>query len=110
MKSDNDAGIPLQFKIQSYCRQVLVGCDGARSVVAHWMGRSEPRAVGQTAIRGVAEFKSGHQLEPRVEQVIGKGVRAGIVPISQNKVYWFVLFNKTASGNKLRLFYIHFPS
>lgn len=77
--------------------KVLVGCDGARSVVAQWMGLSEPRAVGQTAIRGLAEFNSGHQFQSRVEQIIGQGVRAGLVPVTQYKVYWFILFNTTAS-------------
>lgn len=85
--------------------QVLVGCDGARSVVASWMGRSEPQPVGQMAIRGMAEFENGHNFEPRVEQLIGQGVRAGLVPVSKTKVYWFVLFNINSSGT-LPLFFL----
>ena len=84
--------------------QVLVGCDGARSVVASWMGLPEPQPVGQTAIRGLSEFKSGHDFEPRVEQIIGQGVRAGLVPVTKNKVYWFVVFNTTPSGTKIPAF------
>ncbi|KAG0606879.1 hypothetical protein M758_9G175700 [Ceratodon purpureus] len=77
--------------------KVLVGCDGARSVVASWMGRTEPKPVGQTAIRGLSDFKSNHNFELRVEQIIGQGVRAGLVPVTKNKVYWFVVFNTTPS-------------
>lgn len=77
--------------------KVLVGCDGARSVVASWMGRPEPQSVGQTAIRGLSDFESNHSFKPRVEQIIGQGVRAGLVPVTKNKVYWFVVFNTTPS-------------
>ena len=78
--------------------QVLVGCDGARSVVATSIGIPEPQSVGQLAIRGLAEFKSGHNFEPIADQIIGQGVRAGLVPVSKTKVYWFVLFKDSPSG------------
>lgn len=77
-----------------------MGCDGARSVVASWMGLSEPRSVGQVAIRGLSDFKStGHTFEPVIQQIIGQGVRAGLVPVSNTKVYWFVVFNESPTGD-----------
>jgi hypothetical protein len=78
--------------------QVLVGCDGGNSVVAKWMGFSQPRPVGQVTIRGISEYRNGHTFDPVVHQIMGQGTRAGIVPVSQTKVYWFVLFKASPSG------------
>lgn len=78
--------------------QVLVGCDGGNSVVAKWMGFSQPRPVGQVTIRGISEYRNGHTFDPVIHQIMGQGTRAGIVPVSQTKVYWFVLFNASPSG------------
>ena len=88
--------------------QVLVGCDGARSVVATSMGITEPQSVGQLAIRGLAEFKSGHNFEPIADQIIGQGLRAGIVPVSKTKAYWFVMFKDSPSGTDTHSFYFLF--
>ncbi|CAK9226463.1 unnamed protein product [Sphagnum jensenii] len=81
--------------------KVLVGCDGGNSVVAKWMGFSQPRPVGQVTIRGISEYRNGHTFDPVVHQIMGQGTRAGIVPVSQTKVYWFVLFNASPSVPKI---------
>ncbi|XP_040990775.1 monooxygenase 3 isoform X2 [Juglans microcarpa x Juglans regia] len=52
--------------------KILIGCDGIRSSVAKWMGFSEPR-----------------------------GLRAGYVPVSPTKVYWFICFNRPSPGPKI---------
>ncbi|CAM6026147.1 unnamed protein product [Sphagnum balticum] len=81
--------------------KVLVGCDGGNSVVAKWMGFSQPRPVGQVTIRGVSEYRNGHTFDPVIHQIMGQGTRAGIVPVSQTKVYWFVLFKASPSVPKI---------
>jgi hypothetical protein len=78
-------------------QQVLIGCDGARSVVARWMGFREPRFAGYTATRGLADFPQGHGLNFSARQILGRGVRAGLVPLDSHRLYWFVCFND-ASG------------
>lgn len=76
--------------------KVLVGCDGTGSVVARWMGFKEPRYVGQIAIRGVAVYTEGHELKDAGRQILGRGVRVGLVPVDSNRVYWFVVFNSSS--------------
>ncbi len=67
-------------------------------MVAKWMGFSQPRPVGQVTIRGISEYRNGHTFDPVIHQIMGQGTRAGIVPVSQTKVYWFVLFKVSPSG------------
>ncbi|ERN01123.1 hypothetical protein AMTRI_Chr03g52630 [Amborella trichopoda] len=78
--------------------KVLIGCDGVQSPVAKWMGFSEPRYVGQCAFRGLGEYQTGHSFEPKVNYIYGSGLRAGYVPLSSTKVYWFICFNNPFPG------------
>ncbi|KAE8708344.1 FAD/NAD(P)-binding oxidoreductase family protein isoform 2 [Hibiscus syriacus] len=52
--------------------KIVIGCDGIRSPIAKWMGFSELR-----------------------------GLRAGYVPISPTKVYWFICYNSPSPGPKI---------
>ncbi|MCO5596814.1 hypothetical protein L7F22_050884 [Adiantum nelumboides] len=79
--------------------KVLIGCDGAGSVVARWMNMEEPRFAGYAATRGMAVYPDGHNLSNKAKQIIGRGVRAGIAPIDEKRVYWFVVFN--SSGERV---------
>ncbi|GLJ39524.1 hypothetical protein SUGI_0807730 [Cryptomeria japonica] len=81
--------------------KILIGCDGVRSVVARWMGFSEPRYVGYCAYRGLAVYPSGQPFAQKVHYIYGKGIRAGYVPITSTKVYWFVCFNSPSPGPKM---------
>ncbi|XP_051116933.1 monooxygenase 3-like isoform X2 [Andrographis paniculata] len=81
--------------------EIVIACDGIRSPVAKWMGFPDPKYVGQYAIRGLAVYPDGQPLEPKVTYVYGRGVRAGYVPVSPTKVYWFVCFNKPSPGPKI---------
>lgn len=78
--------------------KVLVGCDGVGSVVARWMGFKDPRYVGYVAIRGVAELPEKHDLNTTVKQIVGRGVRVGLVPVDPNRAYWFVTFKHSGVG------------
>ncbi|KQK16159.1 monooxygenase 2 isoform X1 [Brachypodium distachyon] len=98
--------------------KVVVGCDGVNSPLARWMGFSEPRYVGHMAFRGLADYggigAQGQPFEPKVNYIYGRGLRAGFVPVSATKVYWFICFNsstpppglgkktKTAAGAALK--------
>jgi 2-polyprenyl-6-methoxyphenol hydroxylase-like FAD-dependent oxidoreductase len=86
-----------------YTADMILGADGVNSVVANMYGIcNEPEKkdmsvsyVGQTAIRGIAEY-CGDPLMPRViRQVLGKGVRAGVYPVSSNELYWYVCYPDT---------------
>ncbi|KAG9454462.1 hypothetical protein H6P81_007366 [Aristolochia fimbriata] len=81
--------------------QIVIGCDGIRSPIARWMGFSEPRYVGQCAFRGLAFYPNGQPFDPTVVYTYGSGLRAGLVPISPTKVYWFICFNSSSPGPKI---------
>ncbi|MFS7997011.1 putative FAD-binding domain, FAD/NAD(P)-binding domain superfamily [Helianthus anomalus] len=81
--------------------KVVIGCDGIRSSVAKWMGFSEPKYVGYCAFRGLADYANGQPFGPRVNYIYGQGIRAGYVPVSPTKVYWFVCFNSPSPGPKI---------
>jgi len=76
----------------------VIGCDGVNSSIARWMSFSEPRYVGHMAFRGLAEYADGQPFEPKVNYIYGRGVRAGFVPVSPTKVYWFICFNRQDPG------------
>lgn len=82
--------------------KVVVGCDGVNSPIARWMGFSEPRYVGHMAFRGLADYAGagGQPFEPKVNYIYGRGLRAGFVPVSPTKVYWFICFNRPTPGPK----------
>ncbi|KAH9316221.1 hypothetical protein KI387_024848 [Taxus chinensis] len=81
--------------------KILIGCDGVRSVVARWMGFTEPRYVGHCAYRGLGVYPSGQPFAQKVHYIYGKGIRAGYVPLTATKVYWFVCFNSPSPGPKI---------
>ncbi|KAK4746526.1 hypothetical protein SAY87_012838 [Trapa incisa] len=81
--------------------KIVIGCDGIRSPVARWLGFSKPNYVGHVAIRGLAYYPDGHTLQPNVTYVYGRGSRAGYVPVSPTKVYWFLCFNSPSPGPRI---------
>ncbi|XP_062146979.1 monooxygenase 2-like isoform X1 [Alnus glutinosa] len=81
--------------------KIVIGCDGIRSPIAKWMGFSGPRYVGHCAFRGLASYPEGQPFEPKVNYVYGRGLRAGYVPVSPTKVYWFICFNRSSPGPKI---------
>lgn len=84
--------------------QIVIGCDGIRSPIAKWMGFSEPNYVGHCAYRGLAYYPNGQSFEPKVNYIYGRGLRAGYVPVSPTKVYWFICFNNPSPGLALALY------
>lgn len=84
-------------------QQVVIGCDGIRSPIAKWMGFPEPKYVGHCAFRGLAYYPGGQPFEPKLNQIYGRGQRAGFLPVSPTKVYWFVCFNRQSPGKFLNL-------
>uniref|UniRef100_A0A803L5K9 FAD-binding domain-containing protein n=1 Tax=Chenopodium quinoa TaxID=63459 RepID=A0A803L5K9_CHEQI len=80
---------------------VVIGCDGIRSQIARWMGFPEPKYAGHCAIRGLAVYSEGQPHQPRVSYIYGRGVRAGFVPVSPTKVYWFICYNRSSPGPKI---------
>lgn len=81
--------------------KVVIACDGIGSPVAKWMGFPEAKYAGHCAFRGLGYFPEGQPFKTRVNYIYGKGIRAGYVPVSPTKVYWFVCFNSPSPGPKI---------
>ena len=82
-----------------WCCQVLIGSDGVHSVVARWLGLPEPASSGRSAVCGLSIFPNGHGIRRELWQFFSPGLWAGMVPISDTDVYWF-LVNDTAPAGK----------
>ncbi|KAK1661076.1 hypothetical protein QYE76_049235 [Lolium multiflorum] len=82
--------------------KVLIGCDGVHSVVARWLGLSEPVTSGRSAVRGLAVYPDGHGLKKEVWQFLSEGLRAAMVPINNTEVYWFLVNNTVAAEKEAR--------
>jgi 2-polyprenyl-6-methoxyphenol hydroxylase-like FAD-dependent oxidoreductase len=81
---------------------VIVGADGIHSVVREelWPGTAL-RYSGQTCYRGVARLPAGYPpgVEPhQIVEVHGPGLRCGICPIDEGRVYWWAALNAPAGG------------
>ncbi|KAH7659281.1 Kynurenine 3-monooxygenase and related flavoprotein monooxygenases protein [Dioscorea alata] len=81
--------------------KIVIGCDGVRSPIAKWMGFAEPNYVGHCAFRGLALYPEGQPFKQKVNYIYGRGLRAGYVPVSTTKVYWFICFNRPTPGQKI---------
>ncbi|KAG8064462.1 hypothetical protein GUJ93_ZPchr0004g39585 [Zizania palustris] len=81
--------------------KVLIGCDGVHSVVARWLGLSEPASSGRSAVRGLSVFPGGHSLKKELRQFLPHGLRAGMVPISETDIYWFVVNNTVPAEREI---------
>ncbi|TVU14538.1 hypothetical protein EJB05_38013, partial [Eragrostis curvula] len=78
--------------------KILIGCDGVHLVVARWLGLSEPVTSGRSCVRGLSVFPDGHGLQQELRQFLSEGLRAGMVPINDADVYWFLINNTVPAG------------
>lgn len=81
--------------------EVVIACDGVWSPTAQWMGFRQPKYAGHIAFRGLGYFPEGQPYEPKVNYIYGRGLRAGFVPASKTKVYWFVICNSSSPGPRI---------
>jgi len=84
---------------------LLIGADGVRSNVAMALGKKSQRDlsvnyVGQIAIRGVASYSDGVPCYS-IRQIWGPSTRAGVYPVSNNEMYWYVCFDDDGSGRSI---------
>jgi 2-polyprenyl-6-methoxyphenol hydroxylase-like FAD-dependent oxidoreductase len=87
-------GVVAHFRDETVARgDVLVGADGLRSVVRALIhGEHPPNYAGYVAWRGVAGLRPPHA--GLAVETWGRGARFGMVPISNNSVYWYATANE----------------
>src|SRR6266566_3493767 len=94
--------------------RLLVGADGLHSVIREQLlGKQPPRYSGYTCWRGVAVFEDQHVSPGISSETWGRGLRFGMLPIGNGRVFWYATHNCPAGGqdragewkaNLLRLF------
>lgn len=80
--------------------QILIGCDGVNSMVAHWLGLGQPVSSGRFAVRGLAVYPQGHGFKQEFQQFYEVGTRGGFVPLNDKELYWFLVSSKFSPKGK----------
>lgn len=89
--TSTEEGVALLFEDgTSYQRSIVIGADGIHSQVRQAIFPTiKERFANQLCWRGVADFKLPQNEVANLKEAWGKGRRFGIVPIGNNRVYWF---------------------
>ncbi|XP_021724670.1 uncharacterized protein LOC110691993 [Chenopodium quinoa] len=75
--------------------KVLIGCDGANSVIADYIGLKPTRPFTSCAVRGLTFYPNGHGFAPEFLRVRKDKYLVGRIPIDEKTVYWFVVLQWT---------------
>ncbi|KAM0931777.1 hypothetical protein ACQ4PT_000076 [Festuca glaucescens] len=78
--------------------KVLIGCDGANSVVAKFLGLKPVRFLPLWAARGLTTFPEGHNFRDKFLNLVGKGMTFRLVPIDDKTVYFSAIQSRLPKG------------
>ncbi|KAF5730259.1 putative monooxygenase [Tripterygium wilfordii] len=70
--------------------RVLIGCDGANSVVADFLELKPKKVFTSCAVRAFTEYPNGHGLAPEFVRLRKGQILSGRVPVDNKLVFWFV--------------------
>ncbi|XP_019058850.1 PREDICTED: uncharacterized protein LOC104820256 isoform X2 [Tarenaya hassleriana] len=69
--------------------KVLIGCDGANSMVADFLKLSPKKAFPSGAVRGFAFYPNGHGFPQELLRMKIGNTMSGRLPVTHNLVFWF---------------------
>ncbi|CAA6667768.1 unnamed protein product [Spirodela intermedia] len=72
--------------------KVLIGCDGANSVVAKSLGMRQVKPSTLWTIRGFTDSPNGHRHGRAFVRLLGGDVTFGMMPIEDTFMHWFLSF------------------
>ncbi|XP_059308523.1 monooxygenase 1-like isoform X1 [Lycium ferocissimum] len=70
--------------------QILIGCDGSRSIVASYLGLKSAKTFRTSAIRGLTSYPNGHSFPLEFVRLITGKTAVGRLPITDKLVHWFI--------------------
>jgi len=79
----------------------LIGCDGANSVVADFLGLKPPEFLSLSQVRGYTEYPSGYDFRNEYVQFTGDHSLIARIPIDKKLVYWFMTMEADPKGTLL---------
>lgn len=83
----------------------VIACDGIHSVVRKkLLPEVKPRFAGYTCWRAVTDTIPANIDMNETSETWGPGSRFGIVPLSNNRIYWFACLNAKANDAQMRAF------
>ena len=81
----------------------VIACDGINSVVRKkFLPESLPRYAGYTCWRAVIDDVPPHINMEETVEYWGRGSRFGIVPLTNNRLYWFACLNAPKNDSLLK--------
>ena len=96
----DEQGVKVTFEDGSSDRaDLLIGCDGIHSAVRHsavneqLAPQAKKRYAGYTCWRGITSQQPAGLHQQQATESWGSGNRFGIVPLTNNRVYWFACLN-----------------
>ncbi|KAL6843059.1 hypothetical protein ACP4OV_027133 [Aristida adscensionis] len=78
--------------------KVLIGCDGTNTVVAKFLGLSEPKILPQMVLRGFTTYPHGHSFGTEFLRIRDGDLFLGRIPVTDNLVYFFVTWSNPSEG------------
>ncbi|XP_059631050.1 monooxygenase 1-like [Cornus florida] len=85
----------------SVMAKVLIGCDGARSVVADFLGLKPAKIFTVWEVRGFTHYPNGHSFTHEFVRMRRGNILVGIVPINDETVFWFVVLQLNSMDAKV---------
>ncbi|XP_066381692.1 monooxygenase 1-like [Miscanthus floridulus] len=77
---------------------VLIGCDGANSVVAKYLGLGSPSHLPLLIMLGLTSYPHGHPFGTQFLRFAGNGFAVGLLPVTENLVHFFVSRPSPSTG------------
>ncbi|XP_074273737.1 monooxygenase 1-like isoform X2 [Silene latifolia] len=75
--------------------KVVIGCDGANSMIANFIGLKPTRPFSRSAVRGLTVYPDGHGYNPEFSRIRKGKHLVGRIPIDDKTVYWFFVLQGT---------------
>lgn len=102
--NQSSSGVTLYFEDgTSATADYMIACDGIHSVVRKkLLPQSKTRYSGYTCWRAIIDNVPASVDFEQTSETWGKGARFGIVPLANNKLYWFACVNAQQNDPLLR--------
>ncbi|KAI7736364.1 hypothetical protein M8C21_014196 [Ambrosia artemisiifolia] len=68
----------------SIIAKVVIGCDGAKSIIADFLNLKPTRMFPSSAIRGLTNYPNGHSFENEFARFWKDNILVGIIPVDNN--------------------------
>ncbi|KAJ8765031.1 hypothetical protein K2173_010505 [Erythroxylum novogranatense] len=75
----------------SLTAKVVIGCDGANSVVAEFLELRPQKMFSLSAVRGFTYYPNGHGLAPEFTRMKRGNILSGRTPVDDKLLFWFTL-------------------